>query len=125
MKTSVAHAELIATFQRAQADAAHKRGLIHKMAQRLNSADELIEILMRRDPKARVILGLSREANVQGEEREDGSVLVRMNRHTLSDELGLSEEDRAQKNLEQQEQAIAKHTLPVLAARIREVIENA
>lgn len=32
MKTSVAHAELIATFQRAQADAVHKRGLIHKMA---------------------------------------------------------------------------------------------
>lgn len=32
MKPPVPHADVIATFQRAQADAAHKRGLIHKMA---------------------------------------------------------------------------------------------
>ena len=37
--------------------------LIKKLARRLDNADTLIEILMHRDPKARVILGLSREAN--------------------------------------------------------------
>jgi len=34
MKPPVAHAELIATFKRAEADAAHKRGLINKVAQK-------------------------------------------------------------------------------------------
>jgi len=32
MNPPVAHAELIATFKRAEADAAHKRGLINKAA---------------------------------------------------------------------------------------------
>ncbi len=34
MNSSVAHAELIATFKRAQADAAHKFGLINAAAQK-------------------------------------------------------------------------------------------
>ena len=34
MNPPVAHAELIATFKRAEADAAHKRGLINKAAQK-------------------------------------------------------------------------------------------
>lgn len=34
MNPSVDHAELIATFKRAEADAAHKRGLINKAAQK-------------------------------------------------------------------------------------------
>ena len=34
MNSSVAHAELIATFKRAQADAAHKFGLIKTVAQK-------------------------------------------------------------------------------------------
>ena len=34
MKPPVAHADLIATFKRAEADAAHKRGLINKAAQK-------------------------------------------------------------------------------------------
>ena len=34
MKPSVAHAELIATFKRADADAVHKRSLINKVAQK-------------------------------------------------------------------------------------------
>lgn len=34
MKPPVAHAELIATFKRAEADAAHKRGLINKVVQK-------------------------------------------------------------------------------------------
>lgn len=34
MKPPVTHAELIATFKRAEADAAHKRRLINKVAQK-------------------------------------------------------------------------------------------
>ncbi|MCZ7685156.1 MAG: cyclic nucleotide-binding domain-containing protein [Sandaracinaceae bacterium] len=40
--------------------------MIKKLARRLDSANELIEVLMHRDPKARVILGLSREAEAMG-----------------------------------------------------------
>jgi CRP-like cAMP-binding protein len=45
--------------------------LIQKLARRLDSADQLIEILMHRDPKARVVLGLSRHA-AEGEPVDDG-----------------------------------------------------
>ena len=49
-----------------------------------NNADTLIEILMHRDPKARVILGLSREAEQGGIEQDDGSVLVPLTREDLA-----------------------------------------
>jgi CRP-like cAMP-binding protein len=63
--------------------------LIKKLARRLDGADALIEILMHRDPKARVILGLSREAEQGGVEREDGSVFVPLTRETLAEQVGL------------------------------------
>ncbi|HJL17823.1 MAG TPA: Crp/Fnr family transcriptional regulator [Sandaracinaceae bacterium LLY-WYZ-13_1] len=65
--------------------------LIQKLARRLDSANELIEVLMHRDPKARVILGLSREAQFLGERREDGSVRVPMSPEELAEQVGLSE----------------------------------
>jgi CRP/FNR family transcriptional regulator, cyclic AMP receptor protein len=46
--------------------------LIKKLAKRLDSADALIEILMHKDPKARVMLGLSRHADAFGEPTEEG-----------------------------------------------------
>src|SRR3954453_14722755 len=46
--------------------------LIKKLAKRLDSADALIEILMHRDPKARVMLALSRHADAFGEPTEGG-----------------------------------------------------
>jgi CRP/FNR family cyclic AMP-dependent transcriptional regulator len=46
--------------------------LIKKLAKRLDSADALVEILMHKDPKARVMLGLSRHADAFGEPVEDG-----------------------------------------------------
>jgi CRP/FNR family transcriptional regulator, cyclic AMP receptor protein len=64
--------------------------LIKKLARRLDSADELIEVLMHRDPRARVILGLSREAQFLGQKREDGSVLVPMTSDELAEQVGLS-----------------------------------
>lgn len=65
--------------------------MIKKLARRLDSANELIEVLMHRDPKARVILGLSREAEATGERQADGSVLVPMSAEQLAEQVGLSE----------------------------------
>jgi CRP-like cAMP-binding protein len=47
--------------------------LIKKLAKRLDSADTLVEILMHRDPKARVMLALSRHADAFGEPTAEGS----------------------------------------------------
>src|SRR3954462_7313935 len=46
--------------------------LIKKLAKRLDSADTLVEILMHRDPKARVMLALARHADAFGEPTEEG-----------------------------------------------------
>ncbi|MEO7092344.1 MAG: Crp/Fnr family transcriptional regulator [Polyangiales bacterium] len=46
--------------------------LIKKLASRLESADALIEILMHKDPKARVMRALSRHAEAFGEETPEG-----------------------------------------------------
>lgn len=67
--------------------------LIQKLARRLDSANELIEVLMHRDPKARVILGLSREAQFTGTRRDDGSVVVPMSPAELAEQVGLAEEE--------------------------------
>lgn len=63
--------------------------LIRKLSRRLDSANELIEVLMHRDPKARVILGLSREAQSIGQKQDDGSVRVPMSVPELADQVGL------------------------------------
>ena len=42
--------------------------LVKKLARRLDSADEMIQILLNPDPKARVLLGLKRHADTFGEE---------------------------------------------------------
>lgn len=64
--------------------------LIQKLARRLDSANALIEILMHRDPKARVILGLSREAESVGVAQADGSTLVRLDVAGLARQVGLA-----------------------------------
>jgi CRP-like cAMP-binding protein len=69
--------------------------LIKKLARRLDNADTLIEILMHRDPKARVILGLSREAEQGGIEQDDGSVLVPLTRDDLAAQVGLTPDEIA------------------------------
>jgi len=69
--------------------------LIKKLARRLDNADTLIEILMHRDPKARVILGLSREAEQGGIEQDDGSVLVPLSREDLAAQVGLTPDEIA------------------------------
>jgi hypothetical protein len=44
---------------------------------------------MHRDPKARVILGLSRQADMIGRRREDGGVVVPISKADLAEEVGL------------------------------------
>lgn len=47
--------------------------LIKKLAKRLDSANALVEILMHRDPKARVMLALARHAESFGEQTDEGT----------------------------------------------------
>jgi CRP-like cAMP-binding protein len=69
--------------------------LIKKLARRLDAADALIEVLMHRDPKARVILGLSHEASVVGKKQPDGSLIVPLDMAQLAQQIGLSEHEVA------------------------------
>ncbi|NCQ59935.1 MAG: Crp/Fnr family transcriptional regulator [Myxococcales bacterium] len=67
--------------------------LIRKLASRLDNANELIDILMHRDPKARVILGLSREAEYSGVPMEGGGVRVPLDHAGLANQVGLPVEE--------------------------------
>jgi len=62
--------------------------LIKKLAKRLDSADALIEILMHRDPKARVLLALVRHAEDYGEATDQGMVL-RSTGQELGEQVGV------------------------------------
>jgi CRP-like cAMP-binding protein len=64
--------------------------LIKKLAKRLDSADTLVEILMHRDPKARVMLALARHADAFGEHTETGT-RVRTTAVELAREVGVDE----------------------------------
>lgn len=63
--------------------------LIQKLAHRLDSANALIDLLMHRDPKARVILGLAHEAEYNGVAGANGSVMVRLEPAALAQQLAL------------------------------------
>ena len=62
--------------------------LIKKLASRLDSADALIEILMHKDPKARVMRGLSRHAEAFGVQT-DGGVRVQLTATELSAQVNV------------------------------------
>lgn len=64
--------------------------LIKKLAKRLDAVDQLVEILMHRDPKARVMLALARHADAFGEETPAG-IRVRMTPEELAREVGVDE----------------------------------
>ena len=64
--------------------------LIKKLASRLDSANALIDVLLHRDPRTRVILGLSRRADLEGTTLEDGSVVLILTERELADDVGLS-----------------------------------
>jgi CRP-like cAMP-binding protein len=62
--------------------------LVKKLARRLDSADEMIQILLNPDPKARVLHGLKRHAEAFGEETGLG-IRVRVSREDLAREVGV------------------------------------
>jgi CRP-like cAMP-binding protein len=62
--------------------------LIKKLAKRLDSADTLVEILMHKDPKARVMLALSRHADAFGEPAENG-IRVRTTADDIASEVAV------------------------------------
>jgi CRP-like cAMP-binding protein len=65
--------------------------LIKKLAKRLDSADTLVEILMHRDPKARVMLALARHADAFGEHTESG-IRVRTSALEIARDVGVDRE---------------------------------
>ncbi len=65
--------------------------LIKKLAKRLDSADSLIEVLLHKDPKARVLLSLSRHAEGFGEEMADGGLRVRTTTREIAREVAVDE----------------------------------
>jgi CRP/FNR family transcriptional regulator, cyclic AMP receptor protein len=67
--------------------------LIKKLARRLDASSSLIDVLMRRDPRARVVLGIAREAEHHGQPHGSGSTLVRFDRDGLAAHLALIREE--------------------------------
>jgi CRP/FNR family cyclic AMP-dependent transcriptional regulator len=65
--------------------------LVKKLARRLDSADEMIQILLNPDPKARVLLGLKRQAESFGEETGLG-VRVHATSEDMAREVGVETE---------------------------------
>ena len=62
--------------------------LIKKLAKRIDSADALIELLMHRDPKARLMLALSRHADAFGE-TTDAGIRIRTSSEDLARDVGV------------------------------------
>lgn len=62
--------------------------LITRLVRRLDSANAFIEILLQHDPRLRVILGLARAADEQGQQGDDG-VRVLMSVNDLAQAVGL------------------------------------
>lgn len=62
--------------------------LIKRLAARLDSADALIEILMHKDPKARLVRALARHAESFGEPREAG-VRVALTAEDLAEQVNV------------------------------------
>lgn len=66
--------------------------LIKKLASRLDAADTLIQILLHPDPRARVMLGLKRQAEAFGESTP-GGIKVHLSADALAREVGADIED--------------------------------
>jgi len=64
--------------------------MILRMANRLEEANARVEILTHREPVARVILALLRQAEKIGAEQEDGAVLIPLEREDLPELSGLN-----------------------------------
>lgn len=63
--------------------------MITRLARRLHSANAYIDILLRADPRARVILGLARAGEEYGERVEGGGVRLAISADDLASMVGL------------------------------------
>ena len=66
--------------------------LVKKLAERLDSADALVQILLNPDPRARVLLGLKRHAEANGDHTSTG-VKVHVSPDDLAHEVGIDVDD--------------------------------
>jgi len=69
--------------------------LVQKLARRLHAADELVQILMNPDPKARILLGLKRHAETFGTQTPSG-IEIHVTPADLALEVGTDEVDAAE-----------------------------
>jgi len=67
--------------------------LVKKLARRLDSADEMIQILLDPDPRARVLRALKRHAEGMKAPGSDGRIVLRVSLDDLAGQVGV---DRAQ-----------------------------
>jgi CRP-like cAMP-binding protein len=67
--------------------------LITRLARRLDAANALVDVLMHRDPKSRLILGLARQADVIGVSLEGRGVLVPISHEELASGVGLTHDE--------------------------------
>lgn len=65
--------------------------LITKLSRRLDAANALIEVLMHRDPKSRVVLGLLRQMDMAGRVNDDGSTFVPVDARELATEINATD----------------------------------
>jgi len=100
--------------------------LITKLAKRLDAADTLVEILMHRDPKARLMLALARHADAFGEHTEAG-VRVRTTALDVAREVGVdaSVADEVMARLRRLRLVVEEESAIVIAdlARLHEFLE--
>jgi CRP/FNR family transcriptional regulator, cyclic AMP receptor protein len=87
MRCLAIDAQTLATMVTKNAEIAMR--LIKKLAKRLDSADALVEILMQRDPKARVLLALSRHAEATGADPQTEEIVVRTSPAEVAEEVGV------------------------------------
>lgn len=67
--------------------------LLRRLAQRLDQANGLIEVLVHRDPVDRVVTGLMRFAEFDGREASGGAMLLPLDLGTLAGRIGLSRQE--------------------------------
>jgi CRP/FNR family cyclic AMP-dependent transcriptional regulator len=67
--------------------------LVKKLARRLDSADEMIQILLDPDPRARVLRSLKRHAENSGGAASEGGMVLRASPEDVAGEVGV---DKAQ-----------------------------
>lgn len=65
--------------------------LLRRLAQRLDAANGLIEVLIHREPVDRVVAGLVRFAEFDGREASGGAMLLPLDLATLAGRIGLAQ----------------------------------